>query len=258
MANNETLKNQLAPAAAEKKVRNISPLQSMLDMNTTKQKFEEVLKGKSTQFTTSILSLYNNDSYLQKCDPKTILSSAMIAATLDLPIEKNLGYAYLVPYKSTCNFILGYKGYIQLALRSGQYKSINVVNVYEGELIKWNPLSEEIEIDFECRKSDVVIGYAGYFELHNGFKKTIYMSKEEIEKHRKQFSKSDFGWKNNYDAMGRKTVIRKLIGGWGIMSVEMQKAYVEDNQDQFNNEIENQEVETTTEENFVEAEYVTE
>lgn len=132
---------------------------------------------------------------LQKAEPMSVISSAMVAATLDLPVDKNLGYAWIVPYGGKAQFQLGYKGYIQLALRTGQYRNINVIEVYEGELQKWDRLTEEIELDFDEKKSDKVIGYTGYFELINGFKKTVYWSKEEIEKHKKKFSKSDFGWK---------------------------------------------------------------
>src|SRR5690606_35091078 len=99
-----------------------------------------------------------------------------------LPIDKNLGYAWVVPYGNKAQFQLGYKGYVQLALRTGQYKSINVIEIHEGELVKWNPLSEELIIDFEKKESDAIVGYAGYFELINGFKKSVYWTKEQIEK----------------------------------------------------------------------------
>src|SRR5690606_8869355 len=140
----------------------------------------------------------------------------------------NLGYAWVVPYGNKAQFQLGYKGYVQLALRTGKYRAINAIPICEGELIKWNPLTEELVVDFEQRKSDAIIGYAGYFELVNGFRKTVYWSKEEIERHRQRFSKSDFGWKNDYDAMALKTVIRNMLSKWGILSIEMQEAYTKD------------------------------
>jgi len=102
---------------------------------------------------------------------------------------------------------------------------MNVIEVHEGELISWNPLTEELAIDFEQKKSDAIIGYAGYFQLSNGFKKSVYWSKDNIEKHRKKFSKSDFGWKNDFDAMSKKTVLRNMLSKWGILSIEMQEAY---------------------------------
>lgn len=222
MATNASLKNQLAQKS---ELKGGVTLNSYLDNPKIKQRFEEVLGKKAPQFCSSLLTLYNNDSLLKKCDPKSIVPEAMKAAALDLPIEKNLGYAWIVPYKGQAQFQMGYKGYIQLALRSAQYKHINAVSIREGELISWNPLTEEIDIDFSKKKSEVVIGYAGYFELINGFKKTVYWSKEEIESHKKKFSKSDFGWKNNFDAMAIKTVIRNMLGKWGILSVEMQQAF---------------------------------
>ncbi|WP_306467668.1 recombinase RecT [Bacillus velezensis] len=125
--------------------------------------------------------------------------------TLDLPIDKNLGYAWIVPYGGKAQFQLGYKGYIQLALRTGQYKSINCIPIHEGELEKRNPLTEEIEIDFEkCefRRSD----WLWSLFLINGFRKTVYWTKVQVEKHKKKLSKSDVGWKNDWDAMTLKTV----------------------------------------------------
>jgi recombination protein RecT len=190
---------------------------------------------------------------LQKAEPMSVISSAMIAATLDLPVDKNLGYAWIVPYGGRAQFQLGYKGYIQLALRSGQYRFINVTPIHEGELKKWNPLTEEIEIDFEERKSDVIVGYAAYFELLNGFRKTIYWTREQVEKHRKKFSKSDFGWKNDWDAMAMKTVLKSLLSKWGILSIEMQKAVIEDNDDR-----EVKDITEEADENIIEYEIVDE
>src|SRR5699024_8095221 len=121
-----------------------------------------------------------------------------------------------------------YKGYVQLALRTGQYKNINVIEVYEGELQSFNRLTEEIELDFESKVSDKVIGYVGFFELINGFQKTVYWSADQIEKHKKKFSKTGFAWKDNYDAMAKKTVLRNMLNKWGILSIDMQKAVTTD------------------------------
>lgn len=232
MATNETLKKQLA----NKKNGNLNTTQGytikqLLSAENVKKRFEETLGKKAPQFMASIINLVNSDTNLQKCDQMSVISSAMVAATLDLPVDKNLGYAWVVPYGNKAQFQMGYKGYIQLALRTGLYKKINVIELYEGELVKWDRLTEEIEIDFEKRKSDKVIGYVGYFELINGFKKTVYWPAEDIERHRKQFSKSDFGWKNNYDAMAKKTVLRNMLDKWGILSIEMQQAYKADERD---------------------------
>ncbi|OIU71033.1 recombinase RecT [Rossellomorea aquimaris] len=230
MATNQSLKNQLANKNGQAPSTQGATMKGLLASPSVIKRFEEVLGKRATQFTASILSLYNSEKMLQKAEPMSVISSAMIAATLDLPVDKNLGYAWIVPYGGKAQFQLGYKGYIQLALRTGQYRYINVTPIHEGELIKWNPLTEDIDIDFEQRESEVVIGYAAYFELLNGFRKTVYWTKEAVEKHRKKFSKSDFGWKNDWDAMAMKTVLKNLLSKWGILSVEMQKAVIEENE----------------------------
>lgn len=230
MATNDELKNQLANKQNGGQVASVQSLglKGLLEAPTMRKKFEDVLDKKAPQFLTSLLNLYNGDDYLQKTDPMTVVTSAMVAATLDLPIDKNLGYAWIVPYSGKAQFQLGYKGYIQLALRTGQYKSINVIEIHEGELIKWNRLTEELELDLEGAISDKVIGYCGYFRLLNGFEKTVYWTKTEIEAHKKKFSKSGFGWKNDWDAMAKKTVLRNLLSKWGILSIDMQTAITED------------------------------
>lgn len=232
MATIQTLKDNI------QKKQNSAPgqqqgttMKGLLSSPAVMKRFEEVLGKRASQFTASILSLYSSENTLQKADPMSVISSAMVAATLDLPVDKNLGYAWIVPYKGRAQFQLGYKGYIQLALRTGQYKSINCIPVHEGELQKWNPLTEEIDIDFEKRESESVIGYAAYFELLNGFRKTVYWTKAQVEKHKKKFSKSDFGWGKDWDAMALKTVLKSMLSKWGILSVEMQKAVIEDNEE---------------------------
>ncbi|WP_322787781.1 recombinase RecT [Bacillus velezensis] len=232
MATNQSLKNSI-----QKKQNSVpaqqqgTTIKGLLSSPAVMGRFEEVLGKRAPQFTASILSLYNGEKMLQKAEPMSVISSAMVAATLDLPVDKNLGYAWIVPYGGKAQFQLGYKGYIQLALRTGQYKSINCIAIHEGELQKWNPLTEEIEIDFEQRTSEDVIGYAAYFELLNGFRKTVYWTKAQVEKHKKKFSKSDFGWKNDWDAMALKTVLKAILSKWGILSVEMQKAVIEDDEE---------------------------
>lgn len=228
MATNESLKNQLAQRKNGGSVSPISGIKALLNSDSVKKRFEEILEKRAPQYMSSIINLVNSDANLQKCDPMSVISSAMVAATLDLPVDKNLGYAWIVPYGNRAQFQLGYKGYVQLALRTGKYRAINAIPIREGELVSWNPLTEELVVDFTKRKSDAIIGYAGYFELVNGFRKSVYWTKEEIEAHRKRFSKSDFGWKNDYDAMALKTVIRNMLSKWGILSIEMQEAYVKD------------------------------
>lgn len=235
MATNSSLKNQIANKnQGNNQVGNAqgTTMKALLKSPAVMNRFEEVLGKRANQFTASILSLYSSEKTLQKAEPMSIVSSAMIAATLDLPINQNLGYAWIVPYGGKAQFQMGYKGYIQLALRSGQYRNINVIEVYEGELKKWNRLTEELELDMEGKASDKVIGYTGYFELINGFRKTVYWTKEDMEKHKQKFSKSDFGWKKDWDAMAKKTVIRNMLNKWGILSVDMQKAVINDENEQ--------------------------
>ncbi|HHY74065.1 MAG TPA: recombinase RecT [Bacillus bacterium] len=230
MATNSALKNQLAnKQEATKQVSAQSlGLKSLLNTPTMQKKFEQVLGKKAPQFMASVLNLYSTENLLQKAEPMSIITSAMVAASLDLPVDKNLGYAWIVPYSGKAQFQLGYKGYIQLALRTGQYKAINVIEVRDGELKKWNRLTEEIELDLDAAVSDKVIGYCGYFKLINGFEKSVYWTQEEITKHKNKFSKSDFGWKKDWDAMAKKTVLRNMLSKWGILSIEMQKAFTED------------------------------
>ena len=228
MATTDSLKKQIATKKETGVGSAGNTIKGLLDSPAVKKRFEEVLNKKAPQYMSSIVNLVNGDTDLKKCDQMSVIASCMVAATLDLPIDKNLGYAWVVPYGNRAQFQLGYKGYVQLALRTGQYKAINVIEVHEGELIEWNPLTEELKIDFSQKKSDAVIGYAGYFELINGFKKSTYWTREQIEKHRQKFSKSDFGWKKDFDAMAKKTVLRNMLSKWGILSIEMQTAYTAD------------------------------
>lgn len=244
MATNDTLKNQLA----EKPQRQVDPnklgLKALMNTPTMKKKFEEVLHENANGFMANVMTLVSNDSYLADSEPMSIMSGALTAATLNLGLDKNLGYAYLVPFNSKnkqtgkwekkAQFVLGYKGYIQLAQRSAKYKALNVIEVYEGELLSWNRLTEEFEFNPTGRKNDEVIGYVGYFELLNGFKKTVYWTKQEIETHRisnskdKDKTKLSGVWASDYDAMARKTVLRNMLSKWGILSIEMQEATTSD------------------------------
>jgi len=230
MATNNSLKNQLANRTGQASAPKQMTLKALLASPSIKQRLEETLKDRAPQFTTSLLSLYSNERMLQNCEAMSIVQSAMTAAALDLPVEKSLGYAYIVPYGTSATFLLGYKGIIQLALRSGQYRYINAIEIYEGELVKWDRLTEELAIDESRRASDVVIGYAASFELLNGFKKTVYWTKEQVIKHRDKYSKSKSKgpWVDNFDSMALKTVLRNMLSKWGILSVQMQQAFKED------------------------------
>ena len=213
-------------------------MSAMLEKEGIKKRFDELLGKRSAQFVSSIVSLVNADSDMQKAfyeSPMSVIQAGLKAATFDLPVDQNLGYAYIVPFrnkgKMTANFILGWKGMHQLAIRTGAYKTINVVDIREGELKSYNRLTEDIDIDFiddeDERESKKVIGDVGYYRLVNGAEKTIYMSVKQIENHEKKYRKGEYqgkGWRDDWDAMARKTVYRKLIGKWGVMSIEYQNS----------------------------------
>lgn len=226
MATAEKIKNQLSNETKQDKF----PIKTIFNSEAVQEKFKEVLGSKTPSFISSVLNVVNNDKLLSKASPNSVINSAMIAATLDLPIDKNLGYAWIVPYKGEAQFQMGYKGFIQLAQRTGQYKAINVIPVYEGELVEFDRLSEEIELDYESKASNSVIGYCGYFKLLNGFEKTVYWPKEKIDEHKKRYSKAGNSgpWSTNYDAMAMKTVLKNMLSKWGILSIEMQQAVISD------------------------------
>lgn len=211
---------------------NLAQLKGLLNAESTKKRFFEILGSKSASFISSIINVVNGNPALQEATPNTVLMSAAIAATLDLPINPNLGFAAIVPYKekgqAVAQFQMMWRGFVQLAQRSGQYRTLNTTEVYEGEIKKQNRFTGEIEFDPDGRKSDKIIGYVAYMSLLNGFEKYFYMSREECEKHAKRYSKTyqkGYGkWKDDFDAMAKKTVLKLLISKYGIMSVDMQKA----------------------------------
>ena len=211
---------------------NLAQLKGLLNAESTKKRFFEILGSKSASFISSIINVVNGNQALQEANPNTVLMSASIAATLDLPINPNLGFAAIVPYKekgqAVAQFQMMWRGFVQLAQRSGQYRTLNTTEVYEGEIKRQNRFTGEIEFDPDGRKSDKIIGYVAYMSLLNGFEKYFYMSREECEKHAKRYSKTyqkGYGkWKDDFDAMAKKTVLKLLISKYGIMSVDMQKA----------------------------------
>jgi recombination protein RecT len=228
----------------EKKTVN-QVMSAILDGENMRKRFDEILGKRSPQFIASVVSLVNADSNLMQAfyeSPLTVIQSALKAATFDLPIDQNLGYAYIVPFKNSkkmddgtwvkkteATFMLGWKGMHQLALRTGAYKNINVIDIREGELKSYNRLTEEVDVVFEedddKREALPVVGYLGYYKLINGAEKTIYMTLAQIRKHEEKYRKGDKqgkGWRDDWDAMARKTVYRKLIGKWGVMSIDYQ------------------------------------
>jgi recombination protein RecT len=209
-------------------IQKTTTVRGLLSTENVKAKFQEILKDRAAGFTANLAVMVNNSAALSQCEPLSIISAAVVSASLDLPLDPNLGFAYVIPYGSKAQFQIGYKGLIQLAQRSGQYKTINVSEIYDGELISRNRMTGDYEFDETCRKSDKIIGYSAYFRLLNGFEKTVYMPVEQIDKHGKRFSqtyKKGFGlWKDDFDSMAKKTVLKHLISKWGILSIEMQSA----------------------------------
>lgn len=219
-----------------------SEIQKYIKDDGIQKMIKERIGARSGQLTTSLLSVVNNNELLQKADPVTVISAALIAGSLDLPIQQNLGFAYIVPYKNgktgkyEGQFQMGARGYKQLAQRTGLYKFINDSDVREGELRSHNRLTGAIEFswieDEVARMKAPVVGYVSYFELHNGFSSTVYMSLAGIREHAKKYSqsfKSGFGpWKDNFDAMALKTVTKQNLSKNGPLSTEMQTAIASD------------------------------
>lgn len=199
---------------------------------------------RAQRFIASITSAVATNPALQDCDPPTILSGALLGESLGLSPSPQLGQYYLVPFRNNrkgCNdaqFVLGYKGYVQLALRSGYYKHLNVIAVKAGELVRFDPLTEDVEINLNpdelAREAAATVGYLAMFEYLNGFRKTIYWSREKMEAHALRYSKGYAAkkgytfWEKDFDAMAFKTMLRQLISKWGIMSIDLQTAFEQD------------------------------
>lgn len=211
-----------------------------LTSDAVKNQINEVVGGKNGQrFISAVVSAVNNNPALQECTNQSILSAALLGEALKLSPSPQLGQYYMVPFNDkekgkVAQFQLGYKGYIQLAIRSGQYKKLNVLAIKEGELIRFDPLNEEIEVnlieDEEQRENAPTVGYYAMFEYVNGFRKAIYWSKKRMEAHALKYSngyrakKGYTFWERDFDGMAYKTMLRQLISKWGIMSIDMQTA----------------------------------
>lgn len=213
----ELKKNNITAAKEAKTVK------GMLETPAFKKKFEEMLGKKAAGFISSIIAVTNSSNYLMKADPATVIGAAAQAAMLDLPINQSLGFAYIVPYKGAAQFQLGYKGYIQLAQRSGQYADIGAKTVYEGELEYENRLLDKFR--FGERTSDKVIGYLAYFRLTNGFEKMLYMTIDEAQAHAKKYSQNYKGGTDkwglaDFNVMAEKTVLKRLLSKYGPLSIE--------------------------------------
>lgn len=256
--------------ALVKQDRPVDLLKATINAPSVQEQFKNALGEHKDTFVASLIDLYTGDKSLQTCKPSVVIAEALRAATLRLPLNKALGFAYIVVYNNsvkvtneqtgreewikvpTPTFIPGYKGYIQLAMRTGQYRTINADVVYEGEVRKVNKLTGEIAFDGE-KTSDKIIGYFCYFELLNGFSKTLYVTVEDMAAYAKRYSPSvkkettvaqliakandgivskKVGWEGNFNDMALKTVIRRLLSKYGYLSVEMQNAMVHDVEDE--------------------------
>ena len=221
-------------------------LNSLLDGEKMRKRFDDILGKRTPQFLSSLVSMINDNKDLQQAfyeSPMSVIKSALQAATYDLPIDPTLGFAYIVPFNNTvkeadgsytkkkaATFVIGYKGMTQLCLRTGAYSRIpDAVDVRQGELLSYDRLTGDAVFqwieDEDEREKLPIVGYAGYFRLKNGAEKTIYMSVKQIEAHEKKNRKGQYmgkGWKEDFDAMARKTVIRRLCGKYALMSIEYQ------------------------------------
>ena len=215
-----------------------------MDRDDVKNLVQNAVGKNSQRFAASIISAVSTNPALQECIQSSILSAALLGESLNLSPSPQLGQYYLVPFKdkergTVAQFILGYKGYIQLAIRSGQYKKLNVLAIKKGEMIRYDALNEEMFVnliqDEEVRENTETVGYYAMFEYVNGFRKSIYWSKSKMENHAIKYSKGYQAkkgytfWEKDFDSMAMKTMLRQLISKWGIMSIDMQTAFFADN-----------------------------
>jgi recombination protein RecT len=211
----------------------VARLKSVLDMPSVQAQFKNAMGKNAGMFTASIIDVYATDKTLQKCEPNTVVMEALKAATLNLPINRNLGFAYIIPFKGKATMQIGYKGYIQLAMRTGQYRNINADAVLNGELKEYDKLTGEIDLS-GSPESEEVIGYFAHIETVYGFRKTVYWTKEKVIAHAKRYSQS-FGsdyspWKTDFNEMAKKTVLKYLLSKYGVMSVDLVQALQKDSE----------------------------
>lgn len=245
---------------AQERQTSLSQVKGILSMDNVKMRFNEVLGKKAAQFMTSIVNVVSASDQLKKCNPNSIIAAALVAATYDLPIDSNLGFSAIVPYNNSkynpstrqyekhmeAQFQMMYKGFIQLAIRSGYYEKMNYAVVYEDELLSYNPITGEVEFveDFsECTQRNSgdeskVAGYYAWFRLKTGFRHDLFMTKKEMDLHAKKYSQSyrtdlnknkkSSKWTTDFESMALKTVIKLLLSKWGILSIDMQRAITDD------------------------------
>lgn len=224
---------------------NLKNFNMTLTAPNTQNYLLQVLGNKKQEFVNNVTALVANDTALQECEPLSIMYSAIKATALDLPLDKNLGFAYVIPYDNKkkgvkeAQFQMGYKGFVQLAIRSGQFKTINVTEVRKGEIIDTDLLTGEVKLQrLPNRETLSVVGYIAYFRLTNGFEKTLFMSVDDMNHHALQYSqtykssnqyvKQASKWTTDFDAMAKKTVLKLLLNRYAPLSVEMRTAITAD------------------------------
>lgn len=232
------------PSVAQPQAYTLKGFNKTLADQRTQDYLQQVLSAKKSSFVNNITALVANSAGLQACDPLTIIYAGIKATALDLPLDPNLGFAYVIPYKkkdapAQAQFQLGYKGFVQLAIRSGQFQAINVTEVREGELQDFDLLTGETRFTAKPNRETLpVIGYVAYFRLTNGFSKCLYMTRDEVEAHALRYSetykstkawvKASSKWTTDFDAMAKKTVLKLLLSKYAPLSVEMQNAIKSD------------------------------
>lgn len=259
--------------AKSERALQVTKLKGYLDRDDISQRFFEVMtKQQALQYMSTIINEYSNNPTLLKCTPKSVIGASLVSASLNLLVNSSLGFAYLVPYKNKGTYEaqlqIGYKGYIQLALRTQKYKTINVTAVHENQFESFNRLTEELVANFEEAGNGKIVGYAGYLKLLSGFEKMVYWTKEEVEAHAKEYSIAysrgyNCPWKTNYKSMALKTVLKDMLKKWGIMTTKMaiaqdadQKVFKDIDSGEYDDNPENKEIErpkTKAEEEFEKA-----
>lgn len=219
---------QLTPSQKSRQIKDF------FDKPAVQAKMRELVDKNAASFGTSIMQIVNSNAMLLDADPMSIFNAACMAATLNLPVNNNLGFAYIVPYRNKgrveAQFQLGYKGFIQLAQRSGQFKRINTCPVYDTDAEE--DVYQRLTSLIPRKPSGQIIGYIAYFQLLNGYEANLTMTMEELEAHAKRYSqtyKRGFGvWADNFEAMAKKTVIKLLLSQQAPLSIDMQKAVLSD------------------------------
>lgn len=233
------------PAAPNSKKSNAERLTKAMDAPSVVQRFHSVLASRTDSFKTSLIELYTNDSKLSQCEPALVISEALKMAVLGLPVNKTLGFSWIIPYQKSVQVNgqwqkvlipsaqIGYKGYLQLAIRTNEYRYINADVVYKGELKKKDKLTGEIDLTGEPESGEV-IGYFAHLETLEGFRKTLFSTTDQVKAHAERYSKSwdptdkKSIWNTNFDEMATKTVLRALLSKWGLLSPELEQALAED------------------------------